>query len=97
MTTMAQKLREFADQLDAVDITGMIPAPAGEIEVGDVIWPETKTSMNVTAIETVAGQPPNRYGAAMLRFHGTYLVSPEYVGVKTTHIAYADEWVVVER
>jgi hypothetical protein len=97
VSTLAQKLRDIADQLEAVDITGMTPTPGGDVVEGDVIWPQTRTSMQVTRIEAVENQPPNRYGAAMLRIWGTYIVSPDHVGVESTHIAYADEWIVVER
>lgn len=97
MTTIAQKLRDIADQLEYVDITGMTPTPGSEVVPGDVIWPDTRTSMKVDRIESVDGQPPNRYGAPMLRICGPYVVSPNYPGLQATHITYADEWVVVER
>lgn len=93
--TLAQKLRDIADQLDAVDITGLTPTPAASVGAGDLIWTKTDRSIKVDRVEIVKEGEFDR--PSLLGFWGNYDTSPEHLGIETRHLAYADEWVVVER
>lgn len=99
MSTIAMRLRALAKELEQGNVDDgvhLVPTPADQVVPGDVIWADTLRSIKVDRIEVI-DQPPNRSGAPMLGLWGNYAVSPEYLGQMTRHIAYGDNWVVVER
>jgi hypothetical protein len=99
VSTHAQWLREIADQVEAGNLSlapRLVPLPASEVVVGDLIRTHVHTTLKVDQVE-VAKECADRLGGNLLRFTGIKIISPTYEGVESTHIAYADEWVVVER
>lgn len=99
MTTHAQWLREIADQVEAGNISlapRLVPTPASEVVVGDLIRPKVHTTVRVEAVR-VAKRLEDRLGSDLLAFEGVNVVSPSFEGVRSSVTAYADEWVVVER
>lgn len=94
MSTVADQLRAFADQLEELSRpTGILPLPAAGVKVGDLVRRNVDETLRVDGI-SVAN---TTHDVDLLRFEGVYVRSPEYQGVDGTHLAYANEYVVIER
>lgn len=102
MNEIAQRLRAIADELEAatppVLVAGpnrLLPMPARMVRPGYVILPDLNSRLQVEAIETTDAS--SETAGPLLSLDGRMIRSPFGDDYGSSHLVYADEWVVVER